>query len=364
MTNALRRALPFLCVLALTACHDTQTSAPSASLTVTMATPRERTVVRDVAASGAVAAWEEVAVGVELSGLRVAYVEVEVGSTVNKGDVLLRVDSRTMDSQLAQAQASLAEARTNLDTAQRKARRMRQLADEKMVSLQDAEEAEASRNNANARVNTALASLDAAQVQRDFTVVRAPVDGVVSARSVQPGQVVSAGTELIRLIRDGRLEWRAELPQADLLRVTPGARVRVQSPTGDVEGTIRRVSPSLTPETRTGTIFADLPEPGPLRAGVFAQGRIALAQSKALLVPDEAVVRRDGRTYVFTVDQDNRCRQRNIEVGGSFGSDVEVLKGLEAGERVVAQGAGFLGDGDLVRVVAQAGQAPAAEAGE
>lgn len=337
--------------LLIAACSETETTEPSASLTVSLAAPQERTVVRDVVASGAIAAWEETAVGAELSGLRVASVEVEVGSEVVKGDVLLRLDARTMEAQLAQSEASVTEAQTNLETARRKARRIRQLADEKLVSLQDAEEAEAARDNAQARLNTATASRNSAKVQRDFTIVRAPVDGVISARSIQPGQVVAAGTELLKLIRDGRLEWRAELPESDLLRVAVGATVQVQSPTGDITGTVRRVSPALDAHTRTGTIFADLPEPGRLRAGTFSQGRVVLAPSKALLVPGEAVVRRDGRTYVFTIGADNRVHQQAVEVGSSFDADIEVRSGLEARERVVARGAGFLGDGDLVKVV-------------
>ncbi|WP_298574354.1 efflux RND transporter periplasmic adaptor subunit [uncultured Luteimonas sp.] len=345
------RALAVAGLLALAACGDDAPPEATPSLTVSLAAPRQGEVVREVVASGAVAAWEEVSVGVELSGLRVSRVEVEVGSVVEQGDVLLRLDDRTMASQLAQSEAQVKEAATNLETARRKAARVRELADSQMVSLQDAEEAEAARANAQARLNTAIASRDAARVQRDFTVVRAPVDGVVSARSIQPGQVVGAGGELLRLIRDGRLEWRAELAEADLLLVAPGASVQVETPAGAVAGTVRRVSPALDAQSRTGTIYADLPEPGGLRAGMFAQGRIALGRAQAMLIPVEAVVRRDGRAYVFTVGDDSRARERGIEVGPTHGERIEVRSGLPADARVVARGAGFLGDGDLVRVV-------------
>lgn len=359
------RALAVAGLLALTACGNDAPPEATPSLTVALATPATREVVREVVASGAVAAWEEVSVGVELSGVRVSSVEVEVGSVVQRGDVLLRLDDRTLASQLAQSDASVTEARTNLETARRKASRVRELANERMVSLQDAEEAEAARANAQARLNTAVASRDAARVQRDFTVVRAPVDGVVSARSVQPGQVVGAGGELLRLIRDGRLEWRAELAEADLLLVAPGATVQVQTPAGAIAGVVRRVSPALDAQSRTGTIYADLPEPGGLRAGMFAQGRITLGKARAMLIPNDAVVRRDGRAYVFTVEDDNRVREQGIEVGPTHGDLIEVRSGLPADARVVARGAGFLGDGDLVRVVetaADAGKAAAAAA--
>ena len=341
--------------LALAGCGEDEVPEAVPSLTVSLAAPQLREVTRDVVASGAVAAWEEVSVGVELSGLRVATVAVEVGSVVAAGDVLLRVDDRTLASQLAQSDAQVREAQTNLETARRKAARVRELASSQMVALQDAEEAEAARDNAQARLNTAMASRDAARVQRDFTVVRAPVAGVVSARSVQPGQVVGAGAELLRLIRDGRLEWRAELAEADLMRVDVGTPVRVESPSGLVDGEVRRVSPALDVQSRTGTVYVDLPEPGALRAGMFAQGRIAQGRAQALLVPGDAVVRRDGRAYVFTVGEDGRVRELAVEVGGAHGDLVEVRKGLTQSDRVVSRGAGFLGDGDLVRVVGAAG---------
>ena len=347
------RLLALSSMLVLSACGGDETPVATPSLTVTLATPQLQEVAREVVASGAVAAWEEVSVGVELSGLRVASVEVEVGSVVAQGDVLLRVDDRTMASQLAQADAQVTEAATNLETTRRKAARVRELANSQMVALQDAEEAEAARDNAQARLNTAMASRNAARVQRDFTVVRAPVAGVVSARSVQPGQVVGAGGELLRLIRDGRLEWRAELAEADLMRVDVGTPVRVESAAGLVDGTVRRVSPALDVQSRTGTVYVDLPEPGALRAGMFAQGRIAFGRVQALLVPGDAVVRRDGRAYVFTVVDEGRVREVGVEVGGSHGDMIEVREGLTEADRVVARGAGFLGDGDLVRVVSE-----------
>ena len=336
----------------LVACSKPEATEAAPSLTVAVAMPQRDMVVRDVVASGAVAAWEEVSVGVELSGLRVADVEVEVGSVVQQGDVLLRLDARTLDAHLAEAEAAVAEAGANLEVAERKAQRVGELAAQKLVSQQEADEVHAARTSAGARLATATASRDSARVQRDFTVVRAPAAGVVSARSVQPGQVVAAGTELLRLIRDGRLEWRAELAVTDLLRVDPGATVFVRSPEGgEVAGTVRRVSPALDPQRRIGMIYADLPEPGALRAGMFAQGRVALGQASVLLVPVDAIVRRDGRAHVFVVDADRRVHERGVETGTIFGERIEVRSGLDGDERVVERGAGFLGDGDLVRVV-------------
>lgn len=336
----------------LAACGKPAETAPTPSLTVETVAPRTRELVREVAASGAIAAWEEIAIGVEVSGLRVSEVAVEVGDTVRRGDVLLRLDARTLRAQAAQSQASVAQAQANADVAGKRARRTQQLAGERFVSQQDADQAQAEATSAQAQLRTARAADEAAQVQLGFTTVRAPHDGVISARAVQPGQVAGAGTELLRLIRDGRLEWRAELAEADLIRVAPGTPVRLTGPANaTIEGRVRQVSPALDPQRRTGTVYADLPRPGSLRAGMFAQGRLALGESRGLTVPLEAVVRRDGRAYVYVVDAQNRARERRIDTGTHAGDAIEVRSGLTADERVVARGAGFLSDGDLVRVV-------------
>ena len=129
MPTLLPRLAAIAGLILLAACtrpDDTPDATPS--LTVSVATPQRDSVVHDVVASGAVAAWEEVSVGVELSGLRVAAVEVEVGSVVKQGDVLLRLDTRTQDARLAEAEAAVAEARANLTVAERKARRVGELA--------------------------------------------------------------------------------------------------------------------------------------------------------------------------------------------------------------------------------------------
>ena len=125
-------------LLALVACGEDAPPEAVPSLAVVLAIPQQQEVTREVVASGAVEAWEEVSVGVELSGLRVASVEVEVGNAVAAGDVLLRVDDRTLASQLQQSEASVREAETNLETARRRAARVRELAGERLVALQDA----------------------------------------------------------------------------------------------------------------------------------------------------------------------------------------------------------------------------------
>jgi RND family efflux transporter MFP subunit len=316
--------------------------------------PVERAAVdRSVSASGAIAAWEEMQLGVEVSGLRVARVEVEVGDQVERGALLVALDGRTIDSELRQAAAALEEAEAALVLARSNLERGRQLRSRQLISTAELDQLGAGVVQAQARVSTTAALRDAARLRLDYATLRAPDAGVISRRDVQPGQVVMAGDEMLRLIRQGRLEWRAALAEGDLVAIQPGMGAVLTAPDGSVvEGSVRAVSPSLDVATRTGTVYVDLPQPGGLRAGMFAQGAIRLGDTPGLTVPLSSVVRRDGYAYVFVVDAKQRVAQRRIEVGRVSGGRIEILDGVAEGEQVVGRGAGFLSDGDRVRVVA------------
>jgi RND family efflux transporter MFP subunit len=359
------RPAVFASFLALTAACRPAPPAPepTPSLTVATVAPRTQTIARDVRASGAMAAWEEIQIGAALQGVRVEAVLVEVGDAVRKDDVVVRLDARTVTAQLARTDAAVREAQASLVLAESRARRTRALAAESLVPAQNVDDVDAAEAQARAQLETAQANRAVAQLQVDFAVVRAPEAGVISARSVQPGQVVG-NSELLRLIRGGRLEWRAELDEADLMRVALGAPVELDGVDGaQVAGRVRQVAPGIDTGRRTGTVYVDVPRPGALRAGAFAQGRIVLGEGTALTVPAEAVVRRDGRAYVFLVDKDQRARQRLVELGVETGDALEIRSGLDATDAVVARGAGFLNDGDLVRVTADAPAATAAAPG-
>ncbi|GGZ68853.1 secretion protein HlyD [Lysobacter xinjiangensis] len=348
--------------LALAGCGKKDEAAPEASpaMAVTVVPARVEEIPREIRVSGPVAAREEMQLGVEVTGLRVTGLYVDVGDFVRQGQVLLELDARTLDSELQQAEASHREAQAAASLAQANLRRAEPLLREKYISAGQVDELRAARDQANARVATARASLDAARLRRSYAQLRAPADGIVSKRNVQPGQIVAGGTELIGLIRDGRLEWRAELADAELSAVNVGDPVVIRSPSGgDVEGEVRAVPPGVDADTRTATVYADLPEPDGLRAGAYLPGRILVGAARALVVPATSVVQRDGNPYVFTVDGKNVARRLRVRTGTETAGKVEILGGLQAGAQVVEQGAGFLGDGDPVRVVPATAAAPA-----
>lgn len=357
-----------VCVLAVVAgCDQPSTeSAPGdpaagvSAMAVSVARVLPQEIERTVLVSGPVSAWEEMQLGVEVSGLRVTALNVDVGEQVRKGQLLLQLDHRTLDSDLRQAEAGLSEADAGVTLARSNLARGTALAGGQYISASQLDELRAVRAQAEARRNTARAARDAVALRRSFADLRAPDDGIISKRLVQPGQVVAAGTELLRLIRDGRLEWRAELTADDLVRVQPGNRILLTTRDGQrVDGSVRAVSPGVDAQTRTGTVYADLPAPGGLQPGTYLQGRIATGVGQALAVPTASVVQRDGFPTVFTVDAKNIVHRVRVRTGASADGRVEIVAGLKAGDAVVERGAGFLGDGDLVRVVASA---PASDA--
>ncbi|MEO8224728.1 MAG: efflux RND transporter periplasmic adaptor subunit, partial [Gammaproteobacteria bacterium] len=340
---------PVVLALALAGCRSpggSGTAAPTASLVVTTTSPVTREVERTLTVSGSVAAWQEMFLGVELTGIRVAEVLVEVGDKVRAGQPLLRLDTRTLEVQARQADASVAQAKASLQLAKANAERGASLVKQGLISSSNADELRATLAGAEAQLTTAEADREAARLRLGFATLKAPDAGIISARSVQPGQIVSSGTDLLRLIRGGRLEWRAELSASDLTRVRVGTEVALMAPGGQrVPGRVRAVSPAVNPDTRTGILYADLPEPGNLRAGMFAQGQLLLGKTSATVLPRESIVFRDGIPYVFVMQAPAtpaaagsetvlKVTQRRIVVGAQRGDETEVQDGLKPGERV------------------------------
>jgi len=333
-------------------------SAAKAALSVATVAPEQVDWAVELRANGAIAAWQEAIVGAEQAGLRLAQVNVNVGDRVRKGAVLallaseaVRADALNAEAAMQEAEALAAEARANADRA-------RALRESRAMSAQEAQRAITGEQTALARVNSARAQLTAQRVRLAQTRVLAPDDGVISARLATVGAVVQPGQELFRLIRQNRLEWRAELPSADLARVQAGMKAWATPPGGEpIEGRVRMVAPTVDGATRNGLIYVDLPA-GALQAGarpgMFAPGRVAVGQGGGLTLPQTAVLLRDGFSYVFRVDPDGTVAQTKVQTGRRQGDRIEVVSGLDAGTRVVASGVAFLSDGDVVRVVPSA----------
>jgi len=327
-------------------------AAAKPALSVVVTRPQRATLPLTVHANGNIAAWQEASIGTEANGLRLAEVRVNVGDVVRRGQVLATFSPETMQVDLLQTRASLAEAEATLADAAANAERAQSLRATGALSEATINQYVTAERTARARLEAQRAAVQARQLKVTQTAVVAPDDGVISARSATVGAVLPAGQELFRMIRQGRLEWRAEVQAADLAQIEPGTPATVTPAGGTaIAGKVRMVAPTVDPQTRLGIVYVDLPSPGSARAGMFARGEFELGSSSALTLPASAVQLREGFSYVFKVGADSKVTQAKIGVGRRVGDRVEVTSGLEPDARVVASGGGFLAENDTVRVV-------------
>jgi HlyD family secretion protein len=353
-------------------------AAPNAkpALTVTAAQPQAASLPIRLSANGNVAAWQEAVIGSESTGLRLTQVRVNVGDVVKAGQELATFSLESTQADTAQARAGLLEAEAGAADAAANADRARLLQTSGALSAQQINQYLTLEKTARARVEAAKAVLGAQQLRGRQTRVLAPDSGVISSRSATVGAVVGSGTELFRLIRQGRLEWRAEVTASELGRIRPGTPVTLRPASGgELQGKVRMIAPSVDLQTRNALVYVDLPsmlaqrtgaasgEPSPLPSpagrgsergqvlpGMFARGDFELGASDALTIPQRALVVRDGFNYVFKLSPDNRVSQVKVQTGRLAGERVEILGGLAASDRVAIDGAAFLNDGDLVRI--------------
>ena len=336
------------------------------ALTVSTARAQSTRMPRQLAANGNIVAWQEASVGAQANGLVLREVLVNVGDWVKKDQVLARFAPETINADLAQAKASLAEAQANATDASANAERARRLQGTDALSPQQTAQYQTAEQSALARVEAAKAILASQQLRLAQTQVTAPDHGVISARSATVGAVLPAGTELFRMVRQGRLEWRAEITAAELSQIKVGTIASVTAASGTtLKGRVRVIGPTVDPQSRAALVYVDLPpmttaakgsavheapSVGAVLPGMFGKGAFELGSSQALTVPQQAVVIRDGFSYAFRVNRDLRVTQLKLQTGRRLGTQVEVLDGIQAEDDLVVQGAGFLNDGDLVKV--------------
>jgi len=337
--------------------------------TITVGAVTKAGMVRRLVVTGSLAAWDELPLGAEQGGLAIVQVAAEEGDHVTKGQLLARLDDSVLRAELAQADAAVAQAEATLAktqamaaTAANDGRRARELSKNGFMSSQVAEQRETTLATAQADVNVARQALETAKAVREEraaqlaqTEIRAPTDGIVSKRTATLGNVVAVGQQLFRMIRDARVELRAEVPESDLPLLKAGLPVSIT--VGDAEprqftGKIRLMGATVDPQSRIGIVYVALPEDPLLKPGMFVRGIIETGDAAVLQVPEEAIVFKDAKPAVFVVGDDSHTKLRMVETGERLNGAVEILSGVEAGERVALAGAGYLKDNEFVRVEA------------
>jgi len=329
-------------------------AAPIAVLTVDTVQPQRLEWPLATGASGGIHAWQTASISSESAGLRIEELLADVGSVVHKGQVLARLASDSVAADLRSQEANVAQARGKLAQAEAEAERARRLKDNGTLSEQKVLDYQVSAQTARAALDGALAALDAQRIAFARTRIVAIDDGIVTARSASLGQVVTTGTELFQLMRQQRLEWRAEVTARQMAQLHAAQVARVTLPDGrSVEARLRLVAPTLDANTRTGIAYFDLPANAMTMGahpGVYVHGEIRTGAEAATVLPSTAVTLRDGNSYVFEIGANARVVQRQVQTGRRVGEQVEVLGTLPVGSRVVNGGGSFLKDGDAVQV--------------
>jgi RND family efflux transporter MFP subunit len=358
-----------------------------------LATPKAESVV-ELAATDVLKAQErELAQGLPISGtlraVNSAVVKARVagelqGLTVREGDavkagqVIARVDATEYQSRVRQAQQQADSAKAQVDIAQKQFENNQALVDQGFISRTALDTSLSSLNAARATHNAALAAVDVARKSVDDTVLRAPISGLVSQRVAQPGERVGVDAKIVEIVDLSRLELEASLSPADSVdvRVGQSATLRIEgsapgatSAAGSrtVAARVVRINPSAQAGSRNVLAYLGIDDPAGLRQGLFAQGTLGTASTRALAVPVSAV-RTDRPTPYVQLIEGGRVVHRNVTLGargtgaGNAASEAWVaVSGLADGATVVAGSVGALREGTAVRFTAQppAGTTPA-----
>lgn len=340
-----------------------QTAAPvqAATLTVSVERVRFEAITSSVSATGTVAAWQEATIGAEESGLRLTDVPVAEGDHVRAGDVVARLDGSLLKAQLAEQKAAVTQAQATLDSAISSAARADKLLASNAVSAEAAEEKLTAVKTGQAQVEQAKAAADRLQAELDRTTIRALFAGTVSSKPAVAGSIVQAGTALMKIIRDDRLEVGVLVPEKDLASISIGQMASVVDASGRTfSGSVSSIAETVNSTTRLATVYVSLGEGSGLKSGMFARVSIATAASRQLSVAEAALVWHDGKPAVFVVDAAGKANARAVATGARQGGRVAIESGLSEGDHVVIAGAGFLSDGNQVSVATTEADAGAA----
>jgi HlyD family secretion protein len=356
-------------------------TAPPALPAITVTEVTARVLTDRIIASGLVAAVEEVQVAPLVEGQPLDSLLVDVGDTVTEGQVLAVLSKTTLELQkteaaaslaaarstIAQAEAQLIEAQASRDEAQRVADRTAKLREQGTAPQAQADTANANAVSANARVMVANQGLESARAQLALaeaqlenvdlqlsrTEVKAPVAGKIVARNAKIGAIATAaGDPMFVITRDSALELRADVAEADILRLAPGqkAQLRAVGMAGLLEGTVRLVEPAIDPVTRLGRARITVDTASDLRTGMFVEADILAAEREALAVPVTAIGSLPEGSTVMRV-KDGTVERVVVKTGIRDGGMVEIIEGLSAGDQIVMKAGAFVRAGDRINPV-------------
>jgi RND family efflux transporter MFP subunit len=324
---------------------------------ITVIVPGRQQVARVIGGTGTIAARRDMPVGVAGEGGMVTRVLVEPGQWVRAGQTLAVVERSVQAQEANQLAAQIQVARADAALAQSELSRAQALVGRGFISKAEIDRKSAARDAANARVRVAQAQLAARRARIGRLDIRAPAGGLVLAREVEAGQVVSGGSgALFRIAQNGEMEVQAKLSEADLVAVRVGAPAIV-NPVGTdirISGRVWQVAPIVDPASRQGIARVSVPYQAILRPGGFASVSLTSGSSDVPLLPQSAVLSDHKGNYVYIVDRNNRAQRRDVKIGDVDERGVTIAAGLSGQEAVIATAGAFLNPGDRINPIRQA----------
>lgn len=348
---------------------------------VTVVKAEKREIVERRSVTGSVMPREEVSVGADVSGLLVLELNADIGDVVKQGDILAKLDTSALQTQLAQiiaqeaqnaagkaqAEAQIVDAEVGVKQAQDTYDRARALAKKGVGAAASSDTARNGLDSAKAKLNTANQGVLASDAQAKLIAaqkteielriakadVKAPADGMILARNAQVGAVVSAaGGPLYRIAWNGQFEVVADVPEAALAKVTEGlaTEFRITGIDEALKGTVRKVSPEINPASRLGKVYLTLEANPKIRPGAFAEGVIELSRRIAIAAPQSSLVFRDKQAFLQVVKSDI-VETRKVTLGSRADGYVEIIDGLSEGDELVERAGTFIANGDKVTPV-------------
>lgn len=365
MTSSLLKYAPALALsalgLAFTGCSKAPAAAPAAApkpvaaISVKTAAAQQGPMPRYLRLTGEITAAQNAAVAADTTG-KVIETPVERGTIVKTGDVLVQLDSRTAELNLAEAEANVVQAKSKLDLAESEVKRNAPLAQMKAVAETDFARIKADRDGAAASLSAAEARRDMSKKSLEDATIRAPFAGTVSERFVTAGEYVMANSKVAQVVdlQHLRLLVNVAEPSVGLIRVGQTVEFSVSPFPGEVfTGTVKFIGAAVRAETRDLQVEAEvLNTDGRLRPGLFAEARLALPPQTAITIPANAV-RADGANQKIWVVESGQLTERLVEVGETDKDRIEIRRGVKQGENVVLSPGPDAADGVPVQTAPQ-----------
>jgi len=344
---------PLMLTVCLIACHhnhgvESQPVPQTRSLpviTVSVGAPVEYTTV------GSVVSDQRVDVTSRLTGY-IRAVLVHEGDRVRRGQVLVRLDASDVEGAIREAQAGVTAAEAAFHDAEIDRGHFQQLFDHGTVSDYEFRKVILKDEAARETLKQARAAYDTACAQREYAVIKSPIDGKVVARVKVAGDLTVPGAPILTLESEHGLLFEAfvDVDREPMAAIAVGkpVEVRIDGLSVPLKGTVSRLAPSADPATRSYQMKIALPDTAGLTPGMFGRASFQIGESKSLVVPRQALVGRGGLYGVFVVDEEDKAHFRWLRIGREWPDRVEVTAGLKTGERLVAAPDPTLRDGDRI----------------